>query len=160
MGTPESSYDDIAKTATLSSGQVIHGFHKSIHCKGEFCPVHNPSNHEFRDSLLHFNFEKFIFERIVEVVMDGVEETHYVPDPDDYNLNLNDGNMVYRNSIRCNQCGDEIESTNRHDMATCSCGAVSVDGGSSYQIIGGEPGSYANTSIMLENWKFVYKEEK
>ena len=37
-----------------------------------------------------------------------------------------------RNAIRCNHCGDVIESTYRHDFKTCSCGRVSVDGGHDY----------------------------
>lgn len=36
------------------------------------------------------------------------------------------------NRIRCTHCGDIIESTHRHDFVTCSCGAVSVDGGHDY----------------------------
>ena len=36
------------------------------------------------------------------------------------------------NKIKCNYCGDEIESTSVHDFKTCSCGTVAVDGGHSY----------------------------
>lgn len=36
------------------------------------------------------------------------------------------------NKIRCNKCGDEIESTHRHDFKFCKCGAVAVDGGLDY----------------------------
>lgn len=39
---------------------------------------------------------------------------------------------VIRNAIRCNICGDEIESISRHDYVTCSCGACAVDGGHDY----------------------------
>lgn len=39
---------------------------------------------------------------------------------------------ILRNAIRCMDCGDEIESTHRHDFVTCKCGAVSVDGGKDY----------------------------
>jgi len=39
---------------------------------------------------------------------------------------------IIRNAIRCNICGDEIESTIRHDFVTCKCGACSVDGGHDY----------------------------
>ena len=44
-------------------------------------------------------------------------------------------NLKYRivkNAIRCNYCGDIIESTHRHDYKTCSCGRVAVDGGHDY----------------------------
>lgn len=40
--------------------------------------------------------------------------------------------MIIRNSATCHGCGDEIESTHRHDFVTCTCGNVSVDGGRSY----------------------------
>ena len=36
------------------------------------------------------------------------------------------------NRIRCNKCGDIIESTHRHDFKFCKCGAVAVDGGHDY----------------------------
>ena len=36
------------------------------------------------------------------------------------------------NKIKCNKCGDIIESTHRHDFKYCKCGAVAVDGGKSY----------------------------
>ena len=39
---------------------------------------------------------------------------------------------IIRNAIRCNHCGDVIESTYRHDFKACSCGRVSVDGGHDY----------------------------
>lgn len=39
---------------------------------------------------------------------------------------------IIRNSARCLGCGDELESTHRHDFRTCSCGALSVDGGKAY----------------------------
>lgn len=34
--------------------------------------------------------------------------------------------------IKCNSCGEIIESTPRHDYKTCKCGRVSVNGGHSY----------------------------
>jgi DNA-directed RNA polymerase subunit N (RpoN/RPB10) len=36
------------------------------------------------------------------------------------------------NKIRCNYCGDEIESKFTHDFKWCRCGRVAVDGGPSY----------------------------
>lgn len=36
------------------------------------------------------------------------------------------------NKAECRLCGDVIESTHRHDFKTCSCGEISVDGGTSY----------------------------
>ena len=40
--------------------------------------------------------------------------------------------ILVRNAIRCNFCGEEIESKHRHDFVTCKCGACSVDGGHDY----------------------------
>lgn len=40
--------------------------------------------------------------------------------------------IILRNAIRCNSCGEAIESTRTHEFVTCSCGRVSVDGGLSY----------------------------
>ena len=39
---------------------------------------------------------------------------------------------IIRNVIRCNHCGDVIESVHRHNRMTCKCGCVSVDGGHDY----------------------------
>lgn len=36
---------------------------------------------------------------------------------------------ILRNMIKCNLCGDVIESRRVHDFVTCRCGACSVDGG-------------------------------
>lgn len=39
---------------------------------------------------------------------------------------------ILRNAIRCNICGDEIESRSQHNYVMCSCGACAVDGGHDY----------------------------
>lgn len=39
---------------------------------------------------------------------------------------------ILRNAVRCNHCGEVIESTYCHDFKTCRCGCVSVDGGHDY----------------------------
>lgn len=52
--------------------------------------------------------------------------------------------------VRCLLCNDVIESQYRHDFVTCSCGALSVDGGRDY------------TRIIYnkkEDWEFVEEEE-
>lgn len=36
------------------------------------------------------------------------------------------------NKIKCNHCGDEIESKSVHDFVWCKCGTVAVDGGKEY----------------------------
>ena len=40
--------------------------------------------------------------------------------------------VIIKNAIRCNRCGDEIESTGTHQFVTCSCGTCSVDGDHEY----------------------------
>lgn len=40
--------------------------------------------------------------------------------------------MILRNSARCPECGDRIESVHRHDFKHCKCGRVGVDGGFDY----------------------------
>lgn len=39
---------------------------------------------------------------------------------------------IVMNKIKCNKCGDIIESKTVHDFKFCSCGAVAVDGGHEY----------------------------
>lgn len=39
---------------------------------------------------------------------------------------------IWANQAKCKKCGDVIRSKNRHDFVSCSCGAISVDGGSWY----------------------------
>lgn len=39
---------------------------------------------------------------------------------------------IIRNAIKCNHCGDVIDSTYRHQFVTCSCGCCSIDGGFDY----------------------------
>jgi hypothetical protein len=57
-------------------------------------------------------------------------------------------NESMRNRIRCRKCGDIIESKTRHDYVTCKCGAVAVDGGSSYMSALGNPADMEE----LEEW--------
>ena len=40
--------------------------------------------------------------------------------------------IIIRNMIKCNKCGEIIESKSTHDYVTCKCGAVAVDGGHDY----------------------------
>lgn len=44
---------------------------------------------------------------------------------------MNEKKLI-RNAIKCNHCGDIIESTYTHDFKFCKCGTVAVDGGLSY----------------------------
>ena len=59
---------------------------------------------------------------------------------------------IIRNAIRCNLCGDEIESNSVHDFVTCSCGACSVDGGRDYlRRCFKEKGCFTDISVVEED---------
>ena len=59
--------------------------------------------------------------------------------------------MIIQNAVSCLGCGDFIVSKHRHDFVTCTCGAISVDGGQSYLRRVGSltPGSYVDESWEL-----------
>ena len=54
--------------------------------------------------------------------------------------------IITRNSARCLECNDEIESTSRHDLVTCGCGNVFVDGGHQYRRRGFRTDAWEDTS--------------
>lgn len=57
--------------------------------------------------------------------------------------------MIIKNAIRCNICGDEIESMHRHDFVECSCSACAVDGGHDYlRRCFKEDGCYTDISVI------------
>ena len=41
------------------------------------------------------------------------------------------------NCVQCKKCSDIIFSRARHDMHTCSCGAMAIDGGWDYMKVSG-----------------------
>lgn len=45
---------------------------------------------------------------------------------------------IKRNIIKCNLCGDIIESKSRHDFVWCKCKKCFVDGGTDYIRVGFE----------------------
>lgn len=56
---------------------------------------------------------------------------------------------IIKNAIRCNRCGDVIESKSTHDFVTCSCGLCSVDGGHEYlRRLRQNPDDYTELSEM------------
>ena len=60
--------------------------------------------------------------------------------------------MIIKNQVKCNHCGDIIESKHHHDFKTCSCGAVSVDGGHDYLRRSYKAeGDYEELSILKED---------
>jgi hypothetical protein len=70
------------ETFKTDTGQVIY-VHNKKDCKGNYCVVHNPSDHHMRDWPLHWRDDRKIFERICP---HGIGH----PDPDD---------MAYKKSI-------------------------------------------------------------
>lgn len=60
---------------------------------------------------------------------------------------------IIRNMIRCNTCGDTIESTSRHDFKYCKCGRVFVDGGHDYLLRGYtvSPVDFTELSVEAED---------
>ena len=54
--------------------------------------------------------------------------------------------VISRNRIKCNKCGDIIESRSVHDFKTCRCGACSVDGGHEYLRRLGNPDDWEDMS--------------
>lgn len=59
-------------------------------------------------------------------------------------------NKIIRNRIKCNLCGDIIESTYCHDFVMCKCGAVAVDGGKDYLKRCGHEQNYTDMSEVEE----------
>ena len=55
--------------------------------------------------------------------------------------------MIIKNMIKCNICGDIIESKHRHDFVTCNCGACAVDGGRDYLKRCGDRNNWEELSI-------------
>ncbi len=46
--------------------------------------------------------------------------------------------ILVRNAARCKRCDTTIVSRHRHDMVSCKCGAIFVDGGTDYCRRGGD----------------------
>lgn len=61
-------------------------------------------------------------------------------------LNIGD---IYCNAVECPECGYYIRSRNRHDMVTCKCEGLSIDGGSWYTKLSGRNASSAISRIIL-----------
>lgn len=61
-------------------------------------------------------------------------------------------NRIIKNCIRCNHCGDVIESTYTHDFKFCKCGCCAVDGGKEYlrRCFKNSPEDFTDLSITQE----------
>lgn len=58
---------------------------------------------------------------------------------------------IIKNQAMCKICGDIIESKTSHDFVTCSCGALSVDGGHEYIRRIGDAGNWIDMSVEAED---------
>ena len=58
---------------------------------------------------------------------------------------------IVKNAIKCNFCGDVIESTHVHDFKWYSCGKVAVDGGHDYLRRCGDLGSFTDLSEVIDD---------
>ena len=59
--------------------------------------------------------------------------------------------MIIRNSAKCLLCGEEIESTYRHDYKSCKCGNIAVDGGKDYIRRGFTSNEWVDTSKYTDD---------
>lgn len=57
--------------------------------------------------------------------------------------------MIVQNAVTCLGCGDFIYSAHRHHFNTCSCGAISVDGGQDYLRRVGDVGACVEMSWSI-----------
>lgn len=57
---------------------------------------------------------------------------------------------IIKNRAYCKLCGKEVESKSVHDLRSCKCGALSVDGGRDYCRRVGHPANYIDTSVVIE----------
>ncbi len=58
---------------------------------------------------------------------------------------------IIRNSAKCLDCNEEIESRHRHDFVRCSCGTIAVDGGKDYLKRSYKPdGKWQDSSITVD----------
>ena len=75
--------DDTLEKYTTGTGQTMVNVHREEDCKGNHCPIHNPSDHLMKDFPTHWRGDRRIMERICP---HGVGH----PDPDDLTVKSND----------------------------------------------------------------------
>lgn len=129
----------------LSGGQLFERTHNEDQCLGDTCPLHNPSDHIYREDPLFFNGTH----------MYRIHNGETIVDPDDYLFNKN-GSAILKNSAKCLKCNVEIESVFQHDFVSCPCNDVFVDGGFTYIRHGWKnKENYENTSVTCHKEEAV-----
>lgn len=143
----ESTFDDDKRVAYLSSGNEIHAVHRKVDCRTEFCPLHNPSEHEYRHLPLSYMAASF-------VRLDDSKAEPVIIDPDDRNYNTLP-RVILRNSAKCYTCGVTVQSFHRHDRVRCDCGGITVSGGFIVfeRVIGNEGANHVDTSLVFSKKK-------
>ena len=58
-----------------------------------------------------------------------------------------------KNRWKCLYCDDIIESKRQHDFISCKCGAMSIDGGTSYIRLVGDLDMMQNECEHIEVWE-------
>lgn len=142
-------------TIQLSSGQIVSNSHSESQCYGEYCPLHEPTNHALRDLPLAFTGSHMVRltstsnkPSMATITISGIPGNHTVViDPDDYSFN-HYNQAIIRNSGYCMDCGTHLISEDRHDFKECKCGESFVDGGSSYMR---RSGRLLDTSLVFYN---------
>ncbi len=57
---------------------------------------------------------------------------------------------VIQIGVRCAKCNDSVYSNSRHDLVTCKCGAVFIDGGFDYRRLGGNREDFVGISREID----------
>lgn len=107
----------------MPDGRMLTHHNASV-CAGQHCPLHNPSDHEYRQYPLDWD-------SLTGVMIRLLPSGETVIDPDEYRLHQKE-RYLYINRAVCNKCYEAVASVHRHDFKTCSCGNLSVDGGHDY----------------------------
>ena len=60
---------------------------------------------------------------------------------------------LIKNAFKCLYCNDIIESKHQHEYTTCKCGAMSIDGGTSYIRLVGDLDMMENMCEVIDVWE-------
>lgn len=112
----------------LEGGERLSRTHPANKCIGEFCTIHNMSDHPLRQFAQHWNGA--YMERI------DLGTGDIWADPDDPHK------PERPNAARCTVCDEVLYSRRVHDFISCSGGHVFVDGGTHYARRGADEWSH------------------
>lgn len=127
---------------TLEGGETLRSVHPFDKCIGEFCTIHNMSDHPLRNMAQHWNGA--YMERI------NLDTGDIWPDPDDPHK------PEFPNAARCTVCDEVLYSRRVHDFVSCSGGHIFIDGGSQYMRCGFDD---VSNFEMIREWPINMKRE-